>query len=140
MAKIKRKFTIAFESILILSSIFMIVLLLFLLGFVSDHVLTILQQYSELSPELQKIKTVRNTILFFVAIYITIVTVFIQWIVGRLRSINESYKIIKNGGNNNNGRRKGIKSETHDSGDGLSPSTNHGNRRSDLRKTIRHSA
>lgn len=123
MADTKRTFAVIFELVLIFSSIFMIFLLLFLLSYTTEHVLTILQSYGNLPPDIQTEKTIRNNMLFVIAIYITIITAFIQWIVGRLRSINESYKNIKGG--NHNGKRR--RRKTVSFGDRVSDTTSTGN-------------
>lgn len=129
MADTKRTFANIFEVILILSSLFMIILLILLLGYVTEHVLTILETYGNLEPDIQREPNIRNNMLFIIAIYITIITAFIQWIVGRLRSINESYKNIKNGGKHNGGKRR---RKAVDSSRRVPDTSSAGNRKSEV--------
>lgn len=95
MAKWTKFATIIRESIFIFADLVLIFLLVFLLRFSADHALFFFQSFADLAPEQQQIKEIRNSMLFMVAVVVTIVTVFIQWIVGRLRDINRAFKTIR---------------------------------------------
>jgi len=95
MARWTKSFVISREIIFIFADLVLIFLLVFLLRFSADHALFFFQAFADLTPEQQQIEEIRNSMLFMVAVIITIVTVFIQWIVGRLRDINKAFKTIR---------------------------------------------
>lgn len=107
MARSKVYYNIFLESLFIFASLFLILILVVLLNFVAQHFLTITENYSQLEPALQNIRDIRNTYFFLLAVFITVVTVIVQWIWGRLKAIDKSWKAIKEWRTNGRRRKKG---------------------------------
>ncbi len=99
----RRHINIILELLFIFADLVLIFLLVFLLKLSADHVLFVLRSYSELDIQIQTAVVVRNAMLYTIAIMIAIVSVFAQWIIGRLRDINRAVRVIRE---ELNGRRR----------------------------------